>query len=155
MASKSTMQARLRVKLQKPALIVPAEPTKNHVYFLSNLDHNTVSLVQTVYCYKASMEKGQEDPATVIKEALRKVLVTYYPLAGRLGLSPEGKLNVHCNSEGAVFVEAEADIPLEEIGDLSKPDNIMLGNLVYNIPGANSILDIPPLLAQVSVKSLF
>lgn len=150
MAAKLTMQARLPVKLQKTTLIVPAEPTKNHAYFLSNLDQNVAAAVQTVYCYKASMEKGHEEPAGVIKEALRKVLVTYYPLAGRLGLSPEGKLYVECNAEGAVFVEAEADCPLEKIGDLSKPDPVMLGNLVYSVPGAKNILDIPPVVAQVT-----
>lgn len=150
MANKSTMQARLRMKLQKPTLIVPAEPTKNHIYFLSNLDQNIAAIVQTVYCYNASMEKAHEDPAGVIKEALRKVLVTYYPLAGRIGLSPEGKLNVNCNAEGAVFVEAEADCALEDIGYLRQADHVMLGNLVYSIPNAKNILEIPPLLAQVT-----
>ena len=151
MATKSTTQARLRVKLNKPTLIVPANPTKNHIYFLSNLDQRVAYVVQTVYCYKASLGKKNEDPAGVIKEALQKVLVTYYPLAGRLGLSPEGKLNVNCNAEGAVFVEAEADFPIEDIGDLNKPDSV---NLVYSIPGAKNILDIPPLVAQVFVKNL-
>jgi omega-hydroxypalmitate O-feruloyl transferase len=80
--------------------------------------------------------------------------VKYYPLAGWLGLSLEGKLNVHCNVEGVIFVEAEADCPLEKIGDLNQADPIMLGNLVYSLPSAKNILEIPPLLAQVSVKIL-
>jgi omega-hydroxypalmitate O-feruloyl transferase len=142
------------VKLQKPTLIILAEPTKNHIYFLSNLDQNVAAAVQTVYCYNASMENGHENSAGVIMEALQKVWVTYYPLARWLGLSPEGKLNVHCNAEGAVFVEAEADCQLEKIGDLRKPDPVMLGNLAYSIPGAKNILEIPPLVVQVSVKNL-
>ena len=78
--------------------------------------------------------------------------MTYYPLAGRIGLSPEGKLNVHCNAQGVVFLEAEADCSLEDIGDLRQADHVMLGKLVYSIPSAKNILEIPPVLAQVFVK---
>lgn len=85
----------------------------------------------------------------MIKRALSEVLVHYYPLAGRLTLSPEGKLIVDCTGEGAVLVEAEANCRIEEIGDITKPDPVTLGKLVYDIPGAKNILEIPPLAAQV------
>ncbi|KAH9290285.1 hypothetical protein KI387_034402 [Taxus chinensis] len=144
-------QAKLEVKLHEHALIKPAEPTENHVYFLSNLDQNIAVIVQTVYCYPAREEDRVENPGLVIKEALRKVLVHYYPLAGRIGLSPEGKLNVNCNAEGAVFVEGEADCRLEDLGDMCKPDPSTLGRLVYTVPDAKNILEIPPLAAQVTM----
>ena len=85
----------------------------------------------------------------VIKNALSKVLVHYYPLAGRLTISPEGKLIVDCTREGAVFIEAEASCTLEEIGDNTKPDPVTLGKLVYDIPNAKNGLQIPPLMDQV------
>lgn len=141
---------KLEVKLQDPELIKPAEATENHVYYLSNLDQNIAVIVQTVYCYDAVENMKMEDPVVVIKEALRKVLVHYYPLAGRIGLSPQGKLNVNCNAEGALFVEADADCRLEDLGDISKPDPTTLGRLVYSTPGAKNILEIPPLAAQVT-----
>jgi omega-hydroxypalmitate O-feruloyl transferase len=51
---------------------------------------------------------------------------------------------VDCTGEGAVFVEAEADCAMADIGDAS-----MLGRLVYNVPNAKNILEMPLLAAQV------
>ncbi|XP_057437549.1 omega-hydroxypalmitate O-feruloyl transferase-like [Lotus japonicus] len=139
----------LSVKLSEPALVLPAEETKKGMYFLSNLDQNIAVIIRTVYCFKTA-EKGNEKAGEVIKSALKKVLVHYYPLAGRLSISPEGKLIVECTGEGALFVEAEANCSLEEIGDITKPDPGTLGKLVYDIPGAKHILQMPPLVAQVT-----
>ncbi|KAJ0971219.1 hypothetical protein J5N97_019178 [Dioscorea zingiberensis] len=139
----------LSVKQGEPSLVVPAEETEKGLYFLSNLDQNIAVIVQTIYCFK-SEEKGNETAAEVIRNALAKVLVHYYPLAGRLTISSEGKLIVNCTGEGAVLVEAEASCNMEEIGDIAKPDPSTLGKLVYNVPGAKNILEIPPLVAQVT-----
>lgn len=141
------------VRQGEPTLVPPAEDTQKGLYYLSNLDQNIAVIVQTIYCFKDD-SKGNEEAAEVIKEALAKVLVHYYPLAGRLTISPEGKLIVDCTGEGAVFVEAEADCEMEEIGDIAKPDPVTLGKLVYNIPGAKNILEIPPLVAQVCFPAL-
>ncbi|XP_077209990.1 omega-hydroxypalmitate O-feruloyl transferase-like [Tasmannia lanceolata] len=137
------------VKQGEPALVPPVEETEKGLYFLSNLDQNIATIVQTVYCFKEE-GKGNERAAEVMKEALAKVLVHYYPLAGRLTISAEGKLIVNCSGEGAVFVEADTDCTMEMIGDITKPDPVTLGKLVYNIPGAKNILEIPPLVAQVT-----
>lgn len=137
------------VKQGEPSLVPPAEETQKGLYFLSNLDQNIAVIVQTVYCFKAD-DKGNETAAEVLKEALAKVLVYYYPLSGRLTISAEGKLIVNCTGEGAIFVEADANCTMDEIGDIAKPDPMTLGKLVYNIPGAKNILEIPPLVAQVT-----
>ncbi|CAK9181465.1 unnamed protein product [Ilex paraguariensis] len=139
----------LVVKQGEPTLVPPAEETEKGLYLLSNLDQNIAVIVRTIYCFK-SEEKGNEKAVEVIKEALSKVLVHYYPLAGRLTISSEGKLIVDCSGEGAVFVEAEANCRMEEIGDNTKPDPVTLGKLVYDIPAAKNILEIPPLMAQVT-----
>lgn len=139
----------LVVKQGEPMLVPPAEETEKGLYFLSNLDQNIAVIVRTIYCFKAE-DKGNENAVEVIKDALAKVLVHYYPLAGRLTISQEGKLIIDCTGEGAVFVEAEANGVLEEIGDITKPDPVTLGKLVYNVPGAKNVLEIPPLVAQVS-----
>lgn len=140
---------KLNVKLSEPTLVPPAEETKKGLYFLSNLDQNIAVIVRTVYCFKSG-ERGNEKAGEVLKNALKKVLVHYYPLAGRLTISLEGKLIVDCTGEGALFVEAEANCSMEEIGDITKPDPGTLGMLVYDIPGAKHILQMPPLVAQVT-----
>ncbi|KAG6686175.1 hypothetical protein I3842_11G004200 [Carya illinoinensis] len=137
------------VKQKEPSLVPPAEETEKGLYFLSNFDQ-TSYVVRTVYCFK-SEDKGNEDAVKVIKDALSKVLVHYYPLAGRLSVNSEGRLMVDCTGEGAVFVEANADGTVEEIGDITKHDPVTLGKLVYdNIPAAKEILEIHPMLAQVT-----
>lgn len=143
----------LNVKQGEPTLVKPAEETEKGLYFLSNLDQNIAVIVRTIYCFKSD-EKGNEKAGEVITNALEKVLVHYYPLAGRLTISSEGKLIINCTGEGAVFVEAEANCALEEIGDITKPDPETLGKLVYDIPSAKNILEMPPLAAQVFTLDL-
>uniref|UniRef100_A0A5B7AW28 Omega-hydroxypalmitate O-feruloyl transferase n=1 Tax=Davidia involucrata TaxID=16924 RepID=A0A5B7AW28_DAVIN len=141
----------INVKRGKPTLVPPAEETQKGLYFLSNLDQNFQVKVPTIYCFK-SEERGNEKAVEVVKEALSKVLVHYYPVAGRLTFSSEGKLVLDCTGEGAVFVEAEANCNIQEIVENTKLNLLMsLGKkLVYHIPGANDILDMPPLVVQVT-----
>lgn len=139
----------LIVKQGAPTLVPPAEETTKGLYYLSNLDQNIAVIVRTIYCYKPE-EIGNENAVQVIKDALAKVLVHYYPAAGRLTISSEGKLIVDCTGEGAVFVEAEANCTIDDIGDNTKPNPVTLGKLVYDTPGAKNILEIPPLVAQVT-----
>ncbi|TQD69309.1 hypothetical protein C1H46_045158, partial [Malus baccata] len=139
----------LRVKQGEPTLVSPAVETEKGLYFLSNLDQNIAVTVRTIYCFKSD-DKGNDEAGEVIKDALKKVLVHYYPLAGRLAISAEGKLIVDCTGEGAVFVEAETDCAIEEIGDTTRPDPETLGKLVYDVPGAKNILEMPPLVVQVT-----
>ncbi|XP_022892060.1 omega-hydroxypalmitate O-feruloyl transferase-like [Olea europaea var. sylvestris] len=133
----------------QPILVPPAEKTPTGLYFLCNLDQNIAVTMRTVYGFK-SEEEGNENAVEIIKDALSRVLVHFYPLAGRLTISPEKKLAVNCTAEGAVFVAAEADCELEDLGDITKPDNGMLWQLVHEFPGAENILEIPPMVAQVT-----
>ncbi|XP_073121182.1 omega-hydroxypalmitate O-feruloyl transferase-like [Henckelia pumila] len=133
-----------------PTLVPPADDqTAKGLYFLSNLDQNIAIIVRTIYCYKSG-KKGNENVGEVIKDALSKILVHYYPLAGRLAISSETKLVVDCTGEGAVFVEAEADCEMGELGDIERLGQETLGKLVYDIPSAKSELEIPLLVAQVT-----
>ncbi|KAJ1377955.1 Transferase [Sesbania bispinosa] len=139
----------LHVKQGEPTRVQPAEETEKGLYFLSNLDQNIAVPVRTVYCFK-SASRGNEDAAQVIKDSLSKILVPYYPMAGKLMIGTEGKLIVDNTGEGAVFVEAEADCNIEDIGDLTKPDPDALGKLVYDTPGAQNILEMPLMAVQVT-----
>ncbi|CAJ2641264.1 omega-hydroxypalmitate O-feruloyl transferase-like [Trifolium pratense] len=139
----------LNVKQGEPIRVQPAEETEKGLYFLSNLDQNIAVPMRTIYCFK-SETRGNEKAAQVIKDALSKILVPYHPMAGKLIISTEGKLIVDNTGEGAVFVEAEADCNIDEIGDLTKPDPHRLGKLVYNTPGAKNILEMPLMTVQVT-----
>ncbi|KAJ4728832.1 omega-hydroxypalmitate O-feruloyl transferase-like [Melia azedarach] len=149
MADTDNNTVELIVKQGKPTLVPPAEETEKGLYFLCNLDQNIAVIVRTVYCFKSD-SRGNEDAVEVVKNALAKLLVLCYPLAGRLTISSEGKLIINCTGEGAVFVEAEANWAIEDIGDITKPDPAILSKLVYEIPGAEHILQIPPMVVQVT-----
>ncbi|KAI3927480.1 hypothetical protein MKW92_005163 [Papaver armeniacum] len=142
----------LNVKKGEPTMVVPAEETEKGLYFLSNLDQTNPWTVQTIYLFKASEEKGNELAAATIKDALSKVLVYYYPLAGRLTKGQDGdtRLYVDCTGEGVVFVEAETDTTIEEIKDITKLDEETRAKLVFDIQGSTNINGNPFIVAQVT-----
>ncbi|RLM70030.1 hypothetical protein C2845_PM17G08000 [Panicum miliaceum] len=78
-----------------------------------------------------------DDPVRIIRAAVAEALVSYYPLAGCLVELPPvtgGKLLVDCTAEGVVFVEAEADVRLEELGQtLAMPYPCVEELLCYDI----------------------
>ena len=110
------------VRRSEPELVSPARPTPNKPELLSDLDSQDLLLYQQsiIWFYPADgvADMKDKDPAEVIKKALAEALVYYYPWAGRVRYEgPSQNLMVDCTAEGVVFVEAEADISLEELAE--------------------------------------
>ncbi|KAL2504057.1 HXXXD-type acyl-transferase family protein [Abeliophyllum distichum] len=131
----------------EPALIRPNSPTPNHTLYLSNLDDQKFLRFSIKYLYLFSKSINTE----TLKCSLSRVLVDYYPLAGRLKTSTENdqKLQVDCNGEGAVFAEAFMDLTVEDFLQVSKKPNKSWRKLLYRVE-AQGFLDIPPLVIQVT-----
>ncbi|KAL4317468.1 hypothetical protein AHAS_Ahas15G0388100 [Arachis hypogaea] len=75
-----------KVRRNPAELVAPAGPTPHELKLLSDIDDQQglryqIPLVQ-FFAYNPSM--AGKDPVHVIREALSKELVFYYPLAGRL-----------------------------------------------------------------------
>jgi shikimate O-hydroxycinnamoyltransferase len=51
----------------------------------------------------------------MMKAALSKALVPFSPIAGRLGSGSSGRPDIHCTSDGAIFVTARADATLDKL----------------------------------------
>jgi len=96
-----------------PMTITPCAPTPNHTLYLTNIDDQMHLRfpVNYVYVFKKSVEMD------TLKSSLSRVIVDYYPFAGRFRTSTEdeNKLELDCNGEGVVFAEASMDITAEEL----------------------------------------
>nr|XP_010918388.1 benzyl alcohol O-benzoyltransferase-like [Elaeis guineensis] len=142
------------VQRREPVLLVPSQPTPYELKNLSDIDnHENLRILQVPMIQYYSNEPSMigQDPVKVIKDALSKALVYYYPLAGRLREGTKRKLVVECTGEGVLFIEAKANIRLEQFGDQLPPPVPCLEELLYDIPGSAGIIDCPLLLIQIAV----
>ncbi|CAH2034074.1 unnamed protein product [Thlaspi arvense] len=131
---------------KQPTLITPSSPTPNHSLHLSNLDdhHFLRFSIKYLYLFQEPLS------SLTLKDSLSRVLVDYYPFAGRIKASDDRtKLEVDCNGEGAVFAEAFMDITCQAFLELSPKPNKSWRKLLFKVQ-APSFLDIPPLVIQVT-----
>jgi shikimate O-hydroxycinnamoyltransferase len=87
--------------------------------------------------------------ADILRTALARALVPFYPLAGRLGMAPDGRLEIDCSGQGAVFAVAQSDAVLEDLEGFA-PSKAMCDMFVppyEEVVGAGT----PLLLLQVSL----
>ncbi|CAL1408015.1 unnamed protein product [Linum trigynum] len=151
---KPSLSNNLTVKRGEPVMVSPPEEEtmKNKgVFPLSNLDQ-IACWVRSIYGFKSD-KRGNQTAGQVFKNALRKLLVHYYPLAGRLIVVSQGKFAVSCYEQGAVFVEAEADFAMQDIEELVKTDPSKLMDFVYDdgiYSNAKPLPQCPLLVAQVT-----
>ncbi|KDP39567.1 hypothetical protein JCGZ_02587 [Jatropha curcas] len=141
-----------KVNRREPELIAPAKPTPREFKSLSDIDDQDGLRTQLplihIYRYHPSMER--KDPVQVLKQAIAETLVFYYPFAGRIRERPNRKLVVECTGEGILFVEADADVALDQFGDAIRPPFPCFGELLFDVPGSSGIANCPLLLIQVT-----
>ncbi|XP_012492336.1 benzyl alcohol O-benzoyltransferase [Gossypium raimondii] len=141
-----------KVRRSEPELVVPVKPTPREYKPLSDIDdrhgHRFLHPVILLYRYNPSMEG--KDPAKVIRDAIAKTLVFYYPFAGRLKEGPNGKLSVDCTGEGVLFIEGDADVTLQQFGDNPLPPFPCMDELLFDVKGYGEMLNCPLFLIQVT-----
>ncbi|KAM1011602.1 hypothetical protein ACFX13_047698 [Malus domestica] len=114
----------VNVSVRETTIVKPAEETPKQVLWMSNLDLVILSKhTPSVYFYRRSQTGGHPtspffDPE-LLKGALSKALVPFYPLAGRLQQNETGRSEINCNGEGVLFVVAETASVLENFGDFA------------------------------------
>uniref|UniRef100_A0A175YDU4 Benzyl alcohol O-benzoyltransferase n=1 Tax=Daucus carota subsp. sativus TaxID=79200 RepID=A0A175YDU4_DAUCS len=132
------------VTRRSPELVTPAKPTPHEYKLLSDIDDQKSLrfLVPFIHFYEKEnniVDVQEMDPVKVIREALSKALVFYYPLAGRLREGLYGKLGVECTGEGVLFVEADADVTMAQFGDALQPPFPFLEQLLVDAPGFDGV----------------
>ncbi|XP_019427438.1 PREDICTED: benzyl alcohol O-benzoyltransferase-like [Lupinus angustifolius] len=140
------------VRRHQPEYVTPAKPTPHEIKPLSDIDDQQGLRIQIpfVQIYRNEPSMEGKDPVEVIRQALAQTLVFYYPFAGRLREGADRKLMVDCNEEGVLFVEADADVTLEQFGDSLQPPFPCFEELLNDVPGSEGILHTPLLLIQVT-----
>ncbi|KAM3264166.1 hypothetical protein P3L10_001160 [Capsicum annuum] len=117
----------LSVTRRESELIVPATVTPREIKYLSDIDDQRILHFHTSMLIFYKCNPSMEGiAAKVIKDALSKTLVFYYPLA-----------------------EDYADVELEMLGESTKPPCPYLEDLLYNVPGSDGITDCPLMLIQL------
>lgn len=141
------------VRRQEPELIVPAKPTPHECKLLSDIDDQTGHRfhIRGLHIYRNNGCMEGKDPVRVIREALAETLVFYYPFAGRLKEGAKGKLMVDCSGECVLFIEGDADVTLEELGDSLHPPVPCFKELLYQLPASIDLLNSPLLQIQVFI----
>ena len=141
------------VRLIERTIVSPAEPTPWKIKELSDIDFQGSTKCHTNdiwFYHNKNTEDGRIDPAKVIREALSKALVFYYPFAGRIRRRPHGlRPVVECNAKGVLFAEADAQLRLDELGDALLPPVTSADRLLQNVEGTESLYDTPLLIIQV------
>ncbi|GAV74201.1 Transferase domain-containing protein [Cephalotus follicularis] len=147
----SSLSPVFSVRRQPPELIGSAlQQTPRDLKLLSDLDDHFRMHIEMILFYKNNPSMKGKDPVRVIREALGGALVYYYPFAGRLREGPNEKLMVDCTDEGILFIEAEANITLEQLGDSIYQPYEYLDEFLYKVPGSEGVLNCPVLLFQVT-----
>lgn len=153
----------LVVVRRAPRLVLPARETPRTIFYLPAVSahvgfgsilssHMLLFEAQHLQGFGNYYHEGGEvrSPSHAIVRGLEKVLCSYYPLAGRLRAPTAGtdrsKVELVCHGQGAVFVEAQANISLAE---LKKLDKAYWSELQYDFVGDTPI-DVPPLVIQVT-----
>uniref|UniRef100_A0A0E0L0L6 Uncharacterized protein n=1 Tax=Oryza punctata TaxID=4537 RepID=A0A0E0L0L6_ORYPU len=112
------------VRRRERELVAPARPTPYEFKMLSDIDDQDILRFNRsgILFYRHNPSKDGLDPVKVIKAAISETLVHFYPLAGRFReLRPTRKLVVECTGEGIVFVEADANFRMDELGTSLAP----------------------------------
>ncbi|XP_042493094.1 benzyl alcohol O-benzoyltransferase-like [Macadamia integrifolia] len=142
-----------KVQRCEPELVTPAKPTPHEFKYLSDIDDQECLRFQLpmIQVYRNEPEMREKNPVKVIRKALAEALVFYYPLAGRIREVHGRKLVVDCTGEGALFIEADADVSLDQFSDAALlPTFSCLKELLYDVPGSSDIIGCPLLLIQVT-----
>ncbi|XP_076901188.1 benzyl alcohol O-benzoyltransferase-like [Bidens hawaiensis] len=140
------------VRRHAPELIAPATPIPRELKLLSDIDDQEGLWYPfpLLFLYPGNPKMGDTNPASVIRDALPKLLVFYYPLAGRIVKGSGKKLMVDCTGEGVLFIEAEADVTLEQFGKTLCPPIPCVEKLMCVDPGSDDIVGSPLIQIQVT-----
>ncbi|GAA0160925.1 acetyltransferase [Lithospermum erythrorhizon] len=141
----------MKVTTTYSSIIKPCEPTPNTKIPLAEWDQiGYISHIPTIHIYKPSPNFPQNTQIENLKDSLSKILVPFYPLAGRLHWTTRGRLEIGCDATGVEFIVSETGSRLEELGEFSTCQEIH--KLSPNIDYKNTPFEeIPLMFVQITI----
>lgn len=76
------------VTVHETKVVLPAEPTEEGHFYLSNIDQMLIEPVETFFVYLPNRDRSSEEVFSVLEIALGKLLVPYHFMAGRFEVEP-------------------------------------------------------------------
>lgn len=140
----------MKITVRQSAMVSPSSPTPQHRLWNSNLDLVVPRFhTPSVYFYRPGPTSTDFFDAEKLMSALGKALVPFYPMAGRLARDEDGRIEINCNAEGVLFVEAEApDTTVDDFGDFAP--TMELKRLIPAVEYTDDISSFPLLVLQVT-----
>ena len=137
------------VTLKASHEVKPAGDTPGGIVYIPELDQAiAITHAPTIYFYRLEKE-SKINAAKILKDSLGKALVVFYPLAGRLQYIDQGlRMELDCNSMGALFLEAESEAKIDDFEDFRPTPDIraLIPSVDYNKP----IHELPLVLVQLT-----
>ncbi|MQL80373.1 hypothetical protein Taro_012822 [Colocasia esculenta] len=139
---------RMEIKVRETTMVRPSLPTPERFLWNSNVDLVVPRFhTPSVYFYRPDGSASFFD-GRVLKDALAKALVPFYPMAGRLRRDEDGRVEIHCNAEGVLFVEAETNASVADFGDFAP--TMEMKRLIPPVDYSGDISSFPLLVLQVT-----
>ncbi|CDO98242.1 unnamed protein product [Coffea canephora] len=138
----------MKIEVKESTMVRPAQETPGRNLWNSNVDLVVPNFhTPSVYFYRPTGSSNFFD-AKVLKDALSRALVPFYPMAGRLKRDEDGRIEIECNGEGVLFVEAESDGVVDDFGDFAP--TLELRRLIPAVDYSQGISSYALLVLQVT-----
>ena len=140
----------MKIEVKHSTVVRPAAETPAVSLWSSSVDLVVPNFhTPSVYFYRPTTAVD----TAVMRAALGRALVPFYPVAGRLKVDEDGRIEIDCDAEGVLFVEAETDGAVDDYGDFAP--SLELRRLIPPVDYSQGISTFPLLVVQVCFWSLF
>ncbi|KAM0018665.1 putative quinate O-hydroxycinnamoyltransferase [Helianthus debilis subsp. tardiflorus] len=138
----------MEIVVRESTMVRPAEETPTKKLWISSLDLMAPNYhTPVVYFYRLNGAVNFFD-TKVMKDALSRALVAFYPMAGRFIQGQDGRVEIDCQGQGALFLEAVSDGVVDDFGDFAPQMKFL--KLVPVVDYSLGIQSYPLLVLQVT-----
>ncbi|KAF9617311.1 hypothetical protein IFM89_035292 [Coptis chinensis] len=131
------------ITVKEETIVQPVEKTPRQILWTTSIMYKSQAFI-----YISLMGIQTFFSPNVLRDALSKVLVPFYPFAGKLKWNNEGRLEIDCNGDGALFIEAETESVIEDLGEFLTSEEIT--QLIPKVDYTKDISSYPVVRIQVT-----